>query len=238
MNATPRLRLEVLVGPGCPHGDTALERTARVAGRLLQDAEAERVVVRTEDEARDREFPGSPTVRVDSEDVELDPPEAPRLACRLYDGAGAPPEWLIEAGILRALAPRHLLFLCVANSARSQIAEGLARELTPGGVRISSAGSDPAALPREEALRVLSEIGVDARGQRSTGMDEVEGPVDAVITLCAEEVCPAWLGDAVRLHWPFPDPAAEEGDAAERLEAFRRVRDELRRRLRHLFPSR
>ncbi len=106
-----------------------------------------------------------------------------------------------------AAAPRHVLFLCVANSARSQMAEGIARALAPEGVRVSSAGSEPTSL-RPEAVEALREIGIDISGHRSKGMDEVERPVDAVVTLCAEEVCPAWLGPALRVHWGLPDPAA------------------------------
>lgn len=146
------------------------------------------------------------------------------------DAAG----WRGEAAQLAASRPRHILFLCVANSARSQMAEGIARSLAPDDVRISSAGSEPTSV-RPEAVSVLREIGVDIADQRSKGVDEIEGPVDAVITLCAEEVCPVWLGDAQRLHWGLPDPAAIQGSQEERLEAFRATRDELARRLAVLF---
>lgn len=154
------------------------------------------------------------------------------------DGAGAPQEWLLEARTLRALAPRHLLFLCVANSARSQMAEGIARSLAPESVRISSAGSEPSRV-NPNAIRALEEIGIDASGQRSKGVDEIRQmdgpPVDAVITLCAEEVCPVWLGEAHRVHWPLPDPAAATGSEDDVLGSFRSVRDELTRLLTALF---
>lgn len=146
----------------------------------------------------------------------------------------SPSEWEVEVAGLRESSPSHILFLCVANSARSQMAEGIARHLARPDVRISSAGSEPTRV-RPQAVEVLGEIGIDIRDQRSKGTDDVERPVDAVITLCAEEVCPVWLGDATRIHWPLPDPAAAEGTDAERLDAFRRVRDELLRRLRVLF---
>ena len=146
----------------------------------------------------------------------------------------APEPWEAEAERLREAAPRHVLFLCVANSARSQMAEGIARSLAPAHVKVSSAGSEPTSV-RPQAVAVLAEIGIDIGGQRSKGMDDVERPVDAVITLCAEEVCPVWLGDAVRLHWGLPDPAAVSGTEEQTLHAFRTVRDELRRRLRVLF---
>ncbi|MGD8288760.1 MAG: arsenate reductase ArsC [Gemmatimonadota bacterium] len=149
----------------------------------------------------------------------------------------SPSDWRADAGRLREADPRHVLFLCVANSARSQMAEGIARSMAPAGVRVSSAGSEPTSV-RPQAVRVLSEIGIDISAHRSKGVDEVERPVDAVITLCAEEVCPVWLGDAARVHWGLPDPAAVEGTEEVKLAAFRAVRDELVRRLRVLFDAR
>ena len=144
---------------------------------------------------------------------------------------------MIEAGILRALRPRHILFLCVANSARSQMAEGIARSLVPKGVRVSSAGSVPSFV-RPHALQVLKEIGIDISGHKSKGLDAVDASsVDAVITLCAEELCPVFLGKATRLHWGLPDPARENGSEDRKLAAFRGVRDELHRRLELLFSN-
>jgi len=179
-----------------------------------------------------RGFPGSPTVRVDDLDLEGPCVGPPAFACRRYEGGdGLPPTWLIEAAILRALTPRHVLFLCVANSARSQLAEGIGRRLAPDGVRISSAGSEPSRV-RPQAVAVLAEIGIDAGAQRSKSFDEFkDAGVDCVITLCAEENCPVWLGDAWRVHWALPDPAAATGSGAEVLESFRNVREELMKRL-------
>lgn len=148
-----------------------------------------------------------------------------------------PEEWRAEAEALRAKRPRHILFLCVANSARSQMAEGIARSLAPPGMKVSSAGSSPASV-RPQAIRVLEEIGIDISGHRSKGMDSIDaGSVDAVVTLCAEEVCPVFLGKADRVHWGLPDPAAVTGTEETRLNAFRSVRDELLRRLKVLFES-
>ena len=81
---------------------------------------------------------------------------------------------MIEVAILRALHPRHILFLCVANSARSQMAEGIARSLAPRGVTVSSAGSEPSSV-RPQANQVLKEIGIDISGHRSKGLDAVDG---------------------------------------------------------------
>jgi arsenate reductase len=127
--------------------------------------------------------------------------------------------------------PTGLLFLCVANSARSQMAEAIARSLVPDGVEVFSAGSAPATV-NPFAVRALAERGLEAHGQSSKSVDAVPRErVGTVITLCAEEVCPAWLGDATRLHWPLPDPAAVEGSDEEILASFRAVAAELHSRI-------
>ncbi len=132
---------------------------------------------------------------------------------------------------------KGILFLCVANSARSQIAEGIARSIAPPEVRVMSAGSRPTRV-RPEAIQVLKEIGIDISHHRSKDVAEIPaGDVDTVITLCGEEECPVFLGKARRLHWGLPDPAAVGGSEHDRLEAFRRTRDELRRRLQAFLSS-
>jgi arsenate reductase len=102
-------------------------------------------------------------------------------------------------------------------------------------VTVSSAGSAPASV-RPQAIRVLNEIGIDISGHRSKGLEIIDaGSVDAVITLCAEEICPVFLGEAHRVHWGLPDPVDVTGTEETRLDAFRSVRDELLRRLNVLF---
>ncbi len=127
---------------------------------------------------------------------------------------------------------QSILFLCVANSARSQMGEGLARQLFPG-FRIQSAGSRPSHV-NPYAIEALAELGIDASVHASKSVLEIDpATVDLVITLCAEEVCPAFLGRAERLHWPIPDPASDDPTlTAEDLRArFRAGRDEIHRRL-------
>jgi len=115
------------------------------------------------------------------------------------------------------------------------MAEGIARSLAPQEVKVSSAGSSPSSV-RPQAIRVLKEIGVNISDHRSKGLESIDaGSVDAVITLCAEEVCPVFLGKAHRVHWGLPDPAGITGTEETRLNAFRSVRDELLRRLKVLF---
>ncbi len=231
-----QVRLQVLVFGGCPHAEAALALADAVAARLGPDIAVERVEVNSETEAVALRFPGSPTLRVDGEDVEWGVTSRGALCCRTYDGgAGVPPEWMVEAAVCRAQKRRGLLFLCVANSARSQLAEGLARSLAPAGVNVWSAGSQPTRV-RPEAVAVLDEIGIDITAHRSKAVSDIPASaVDTVITLCGEEECPLFLGQAARLHWGLPDPATTGNTTAERLEAFRSTRDELRRRIRALF---
>lgn len=120
-----------------------------------------------------------------------------------------------------------LLFLCVANSARSQMAEGLARQTLGEWVRVQSAGSLPAGV-NPYAVEVMGEIGVDIGAQRSKAVATIDpATVDTVITLCAEEVCPVFLGRARRLHWPIADPASDDPDVTREamLARFRAARD-------------
>ena len=129
--------------------------------------------------------------------------------------------------------PRRLLFLCVANSARSQMAEGLARAMFGERAVVASAGSRPSRV-NPYAIEVLNEIGIDLRAHRSKPVADVDpGDVDVVITLCAEEVCPVFLGNATRLHWPVPDPASDDPllTRDDMLVRFRSARDEICRKL-------
>ena len=117
----------------------------------------------------------------------------------------------------------RILFLCVANSARSQMAEGLARAILPPSVEVASAGSEPGQL-NPLAVEALSEAGIDISGHRAKPLNDVSPETaDLIVTLCAEEVCPFIPGPVKRLHWPIADPQDEPG--------FRTARDQIRARL-------
>ncbi|MFN7978392.1 MAG: arsenate reductase ArsC [Vicinamibacterales bacterium] len=126
----------------------------------------------------------------------------------------------------------RILILCTANSARSQMAEGLMRHAAPPGTDVVSAGT-VATFVRPEAIAVLAELGIDISAQYSKTLDSVaNGAFDYLITVCdnAREACPVLPGVRNQLHWSLPDPAAVSDEAA-RLVAFRSVRDELRTRI-------
>ena len=129
---------------------------------------------------------------------------------------------------------RRVLILCTGNSARSQMAEGLLRELGGDRFEVFSAGTRPAGV-RPEAVEAMREVGVDISAHRSKSVDEFAGrEFDYVVTVCdnARESCPVFPGKTQRVHWSFDDPAAAGGAWDERLAAFRRVRDEIGARLR------
>ena len=133
--------------------------------------------------------------------------------------------------------PKAILFLCVANSARSQMAEGLARSIAPDGTKIWSAGSTPARVS-PYAIEVMREIGIDLSSHRSKSIDEIpKEEVETVITLCAEEVCPLFPGPVQKLHWPHPDPAATAGSKEEILQSFRTIRNQLHHNLKVFFQT-
>jgi len=120
---------------------------------------------------------------------------------------------------------RHVpgvLFLCVANSARSQLAEGLARARFGDRLRIESAGSKPTRV-NPLAIETLRTAGIDISAARSKLVDDIDpAGIDLVITLCAEEVCPAFYAPVRRVHWPIPDPAGDHPDQRERFQLARR----------------
>ena len=124
--------------------------------------------------------------------------------------------------------------MCVANSARSQLAEALAKKTFGPKFRIESAGSQPSKV-NPYAARSLLELGIDLSSHRSKAVADLpQDFVDSlnfVITLCAEEVCPVVLSGAVKLHWPFADPAGHPGTDAEQLARFRVTRDLIKEKI-------
>lgn len=130
-----------------------------------------------------------------------------------------------------------LLFLCVANSARSQLAEGLARAMAPAAVGVHSAGSDPGQL-HPLAVEVLAEIDIDISHHHAKAIAEIPSKrIATVITLCAEEICPILPGEIEMLHWPLTDPAGATGTEDEARRRFRETRDEIQARLRDFFAN-
>jgi arsenate reductase (thioredoxin) len=133
----------------------------------------------------------------------------------------------------------RVLFLCTHNSARSQMAEGMLRNLAEGRFEVMSAGTE-ATHVRRQAIKVMNEIGIDISGQESKTLARYLGqPFDYVITVCdeANEACPVFAGAKNRLHWSLEDPSRADGSEEERLAVFRRVREEIRERIEQQFAN-
>ena len=128
----------------------------------------------------------------------------------------------------RSRPPFRILFVCTGNSARSQLAEGLANHLGQGDVEAHSAGTMPAGV-NNHSVAVMQERGIDITHQRSKRIDEVPGPFDLVITLCdaAALLCPTSVRDYPMEHWSTPDPSFVPGGPEAVHQAFRRVRARL-----------
>jgi arsenate reductase len=131
---------------------------------------------------------------------------------------------------------RKVLFLCTGNSCRSQIAEAIVNaQLNEDWVAVS-AGTNPTGFVHPNVLKVLSEIGINHQG-KSKSTDQFRSEVfDLVVTVCddAAENCPVWLGAGKKVHSGFPDPAKAQGSDEEILEAFRKVRDDIREKVTNL----
>jgi arsenate reductase (thioredoxin) len=129
--------------------------------------------------------------------------------------------------------PVHILFLCVANSARSQMAEGLAKDLFGNYAVVESAGSEPSGKVQPWAIEILKEEGIDISKHWSKSTDQLSpgflANLDYVITLCAEEVCPTLPSQAKRLHWPVKDPASAPEE--QKSESFRNAKNEIKLKL-------
>jgi arsenate reductase (thioredoxin) len=136
-------------------------------------------------------------------------------------------------------AKQRVLFVCTHNSARSQMAEGFLRTMAGDRFEVASAGTE-ATRVHPLAIAAMRECGIDISRHRSKTLDEFEGqPFDYVITVCskAAESCPVFAAPARRLAWDFEDPSKATGTEAERLAVFRKVREEIRGRIRLLLAA-
>lgn len=132
-----------------------------------------------------------------------------------------------------SLSKARVLFLCTHNSARSQMAEGLLREMVGDSFEVHSAGTEKTRV-RPLAVEAMREVGVDISGQASKTLERyIEEPFQYVITVCddANEACPFFPNAGRRIHWSLPDPSKAEGTEEEKLAVYRKVREEIRTRI-------
>ncbi|MCL5125753.1 MAG: arsenate reductase ArsC [Deltaproteobacteria bacterium] len=128
------------------------------------------------------------------------------------------------------MTKKKVIFLCTGNTARSQMAEAFLRKYANDKFEVYSAGLEPSQI-NPLTKNVMEEIGLDLKGQESKGLEQFLGKNDFsyVITVCghADEKCPMFPGNSVRIHWPFDDPACVQGSVEEKLAEFRKTRDQI-----------
>ena len=128
---------------------------------------------------------------------------------------------------------KKVMFLCTANSCRSQMAEGFAKEIVKGVMEVYSAGL-LSAVVHKKAIAVMKELGIDISEQKSKAIDEsLLREMDFIVTLCnnAEDLCPSTPPETRRIYWPIKDPVGTLGTEEEIMNEFRRARDEIRERV-------
>ena len=138
------------------------------------------------------------------------------------------------------MSKRKVLFLCTGNSCRSQMAEGLVNHYLGKEWKAYSAGTEPSGYVHPKAIQAMAELDIDISGLKSKLTDRFRDQrLDLVITVCddAAENCPIWLGEGKVVHISFPDPAKATGTEEEKLEVFRAVRDDIRRRIFHYLAN-
>ncbi|MCH2181206.1 MAG: arsenate reductase ArsC [Mariniblastus sp.] len=135
---------------------------------------------------------------------------------------------------------QRILILCTGNSCRSQMAQVIWQDLAGDQVLVESAGSDPAGYVHPLAIQALQELELPTEGLVSKSLTPLlDQPIDLAVTVCdhAQQSCPSLPHVKNRLHWPFDDPADAEGTDEEKMQLFRRVRDEIRERVTEYLAS-
>jgi len=125
----------------------------------------------------------------------------------------------------------NIIFLCIGNSGRSQIAEGLAKDMFPRNFNIRSAGSNPANKVHKDAIKAMDEVGIDITSNKPKSIDSIDkefmNTLDYVITLCSKEVCPVVQKSTNVLHWPNEDPDNNNFNDVQSRMAFRKTREDI-----------
>lgn len=217
---------------GCPSFRKARKFVHDTVKSLGLKTALKKIEIRDEHDAQQFSFPGSPTIRVNGEDVEPDTARAPRLACRVYsNGDSIPDREVLKCRLARAAGVKTVLFVCTGNAVRSQVAEAVVNRFMAGAWAAFSAGIMPLEV-NPDVVAVMKEIGIDISGQRAKHIDVFRNcRFDLMITLCsdAETVC---------LNYPiadrkdcivFHDPVSSYGFRFGSKSLFRGLRDDIRK---------
>jgi len=228
------LRLELLYTPDCPN----LKKTRDLIRETLQDLGLEisprEIEISGPGKAEEEAFPGSPTIRIDGQDLEPESARTVTSGCRIYKtGTGAPEGPPLKFKIAQAAGLKTVLFICTGNAVRSQMAEALVNHFLKGRWAAFSAGFLPAGIS-PLVVKVLKEVGIDAARQPAKHLDLFNGlTFDRVITLCsdADRMCTFYPAYGNRVHLPYTDPLTQSTFGFGWKSLFRKLRDDMRNQL-------
>lgn len=218
----------------CPHAEEALNLLRHVIKEKDIKAKIRTIEIKSKEDAVKNHFLGSPTIQINGLDIEKERRnDPPVFGCRVYKNkegySGIPPRDLIVSAI-KEIEKQKVLFICMHNSARSQMAEGFLRAFYGHRYDAYSAGIQPTEV-NPYAIKVMDELGIDISNHRSKSIEEFHGTIfDYVVSVCdtSKETCPLFPGGKIYLHKRFIDPSNYVGTEEEKLRVFRIVRDEIK----------
>lgn len=232
------MNIELLYIKDCPNFKKARRLIHDTTKSLELNISLRKIEIKDEDDSKKYSFPGSPTIRINGEDVEPETASATALTCRIYNnGAGLPDREILKCKIAKAAGLKTVLFVCTANAVRSQIAEAAVNHFLKGKWVAFSAGIMPMKV-NKDVVKVMQEIGINISKNRSKHIDIFKScSFDRFITLCSDV-------DRFCLNYPdynekdtivFHDPISAYGFSFGQRSLLRKLRDEIKKTiLKHL----
>ena len=228
------MRLELLYTPGCANLQKVRDLLREILQSLGLDLNPSEMEISGPAKFGKEAFPGSPTIRIDGQDLEPESARPVGSGCRIYKtGAGEPEGQLLKFKIAQAAGLKTVLFICTGNAVRSQMAEALVNHLLQGRWAAFSAGFLPAGIS-PLVVTALKEIGIDAARQPTKHLDLFNGlTFDRVITLCsdADRMCTFYPAYGNRVHLPYTDPLTLSTFGFGWKGLFRKLRDDMKNQL-------
>ncbi len=228
------MRLELLYTPGCPNLQKVRDLLREILHSLGLNLSPREIEVSDPGQAEAEAFPGSPTIRLDGQDLEPESARTVASGCRIYKtGTGVPDGQLLKFKIAQAAGLKTVLFICTGNAVRSQMAEALVNHFLKGRWAAFSAGFLPAGIS-PLVVKALKEIGIDAARQPTKHLDLFTGlTFDRVITLCsdADRMCAFYPAYGNRVHLPYTDPLTLSTFGVGWKSLFRKLREDMKKRL-------
>ncbi len=227
------MNIELLYIKDCPNFRKVRRLIHDTVGSLGIKISLRKIEIESEDDSKKYSFPGSPTIRINGEDVEPETASATALTCRIYNnGTGLPDREILKCKIAKAAGIKTVLFVCTGNAVRSQIAEAVVNHFLKDRWVAFSAGIMPMEV-NKDVIKVMQEIGIDISKNRSKHIDIFKNcSFDRIITLCsdADRLCLTYPVYDEKDRIVFHDPISA-GFGFGQLSLLRKLRDEIKKSL-------